>query len=59
VSAPSSGSVLAAPAVRRVAREQNVDISLVVGSGADGRIMKEDIMDYVSGKQGKKNKIEG
>ncbi|KAI8334786.1 2-oxoacid dehydrogenases acyltransferase-domain-containing protein [Chlamydoabsidia padenii] len=47
----SPGSVLATPAVRRVAREQNVDLSLVEGSGVDGRIMKEDVMNHVSGKQ--------
>ncbi|ORZ06651.1 2-oxoacid dehydrogenases acyltransferase-domain-containing protein [Absidia repens] len=42
---------LATPAVRRLAKEQNVDISQVAGSGANGRVMKEDIMDYASGKQ--------
>jgi 2-oxoisovalerate dehydrogenase E2 component (dihydrolipoyl transacylase) len=36
-----------------LAKEQNVDISQVVGSGANGRVMKEDIMDYASGKQSK------
>jgi 2-oxoisovalerate dehydrogenase E2 component (dihydrolipoyl transacylase) len=44
---------LATPAVRRLAKEQNVDISQVAGSGANGRVMKEDIMNYVSGKQSK------
>ena len=36
--APSS------PAVRRLARECGVDLSSIVGSGPDGRILKEDIL---------------
>lgn len=46
----SSGKALASPAVRRLAREKNIDISLVQGSGKKGRVMKQDIEQYVSGK---------
>jgi pyruvate dehydrogenase E2 component (dihydrolipoamide acetyltransferase) len=39
--------VYAGPAVRRLARELGVDLSLVTGSGARGRIVKEDVQGYV------------
>ncbi len=32
------------PAVRRLARELGVDLSLIVGSARDGRIVKEDVL---------------
>ncbi|KAF9941634.1 hypothetical protein BGZ67_004465 [Mortierella alpina] len=38
----------ATPAVRRVARENNVDIALIKGSGKGGRVMKEDVMAYLA-----------
>lgn len=37
------GKAIASPAVRRRARELDIDISLVPGSGAKGRVMKEDV----------------
>ena len=37
------GKAIASPAVRRRAREMNIDISLVAGSGKKGRVMKEDL----------------
>ncbi|KAI8873041.1 hypothetical protein GQ42DRAFT_160819 [Ramicandelaber brevisporus] len=39
--------VLAAPSVRRIAKENNVDLSTVIGTGKDGRITKEDIQRFV------------
>ena len=45
----AQGKALASPAVRRIAREHNVDISLVKGSGKDGRVLKGDIQAYVDG----------
>lgn len=43
---PTSGSVLATPAVRRLAREKNLDLSLISGTGKSGRILKEDVIKY-------------
>src|SRR5207245_11141563 len=40
---PSSGEVLAAPAVRRLARELNVDLAAVRGSGPPGRVTEDDV----------------
>ncbi|MBJ2128416.1 dihydrolipoyllysine-residue acetyltransferase [Alteromonas sp. IB21] len=38
------GKVLASPAVRRIAREHNIDLSAVNGSGEKGRILKADVL---------------
>ena len=38
------GKVLASPAVRRVAREHNIDLSGLTGSGKKGRILKADVI---------------
>jgi pyruvate/2-oxoglutarate dehydrogenase complex dihydrolipoamide acyltransferase (E2) component len=35
------------PAVRRVAREHGVDLSMVAGSGHGGRVTREDVMKFV------------
>jgi pyruvate dehydrogenase E2 component (dihydrolipoamide acetyltransferase) len=50
--AVSSGSnrVLASPLARRLAKESNVDLSRVQGSGPHGRIIARDIEDAKSGK---------
>ncbi|MDN7123934.1 dihydrolipoyllysine-residue acetyltransferase [Pseudidiomarina terrestris] len=47
--AARQGKAIASPAVRRRARELDVDISKVSGSGAKGRVMKEDVEQHVSG----------
>ncbi len=39
----------ASPAVRRFARELGVDLSRLKGSGRRGRILKEDVQDFVKG----------
>lgn len=49
--AASTGSALATPAVRRLARELGVDIHLVAGSGDGGRILAEDVRRMASGNQ--------
>ena len=36
------------PLVRRIAREHNIDLRLVLGTGSEGRITKEDILRYLS-----------
>ena len=41
--------VLATPAVRRIAQEYGVNMGDVVGSGKEGRVLKEDILAHVEG----------
>lgn len=40
---------LASPAVRRIARENDLDIASVAGTGKQGRVLKEDVVNYLSG----------
>lgn len=40
---PPAGDVLAAPAVRRLAKEMNVDLRTIRGSGPQGRLIEDDI----------------
>ena len=44
-----NGKALASPAVRRLARELSIDLSLVPGSGEKGRVYKEDVKAYANG----------
>ena len=39
------------PLARRLAREHNVDLNSIQGTGANGRVRKEDILGYVSQRQ--------
>ena len=41
------GSVHSGPATRKLAREFGIDLTVVQGSGPKGRILKEDLHDYV------------
>lgn len=41
--------VLATPAVRRIAREKDIDLSDVQGTGPNGRVLKEDMLNFVEG----------
>lgn len=45
------GRVLAAPAVRRLAKELGVDLTLVRGSGPGGRIREEDVYAFVEARK--------
>ncbi len=45
--ASSTAKVYAGPAVRRLARELGVDLTTVNGSGARGRIVKDDVKSFV------------
>ncbi|RXG71750.1 Lipoamide acyltransferase [Armadillidium vulgare] len=47
------GKVITTPAVRRMATEYKVDLSKVEGTGKDGRILKEDILNYIQKKDTK------
>ncbi|RRJ84540.1 dihydrolipoyllysine-residue acetyltransferase [Aestuariirhabdus litorea] len=41
------GKALASPAVRRIAREHQLDLSRIEGSGRDGRVLKEDLLRHL------------
>ncbi|MFQ6603932.1 MAG: 2-oxo acid dehydrogenase subunit E2 [Fidelibacterota bacterium] len=43
----SSSPSLASPSVRRFARELGADLSLITGSGAKGRITRDDVQNYI------------
>jgi 2-oxoisovalerate dehydrogenase E2 component (dihydrolipoyl transacylase) len=45
VNKENTGKALASPAVRRLARELDVDLSQITGSGDKGRVLKDDIID--------------
>ena len=47
-----SGLIPAGPAARRLAREKNIDITRVPGTGARGRITVEDVEAFASGTTG-------
>ena len=47
--APGGGRAFASPLVRRLAREQSVDLRMVSGSGPHGRIVKRDFDQYLEG----------
>ncbi|HXY17171.1 MAG TPA: 2-oxo acid dehydrogenase subunit E2, partial [Gaiellaceae bacterium] len=42
--------VLAAPAVRRFAEEQGIDLAVVTGSGPDGRVERADVIAAITGR---------
>lgn len=44
-----SEKVKTTPSVRRIAREQNLDLTKVLATGKDGRILKQDVLSYVEG----------
>ncbi|WP_426416933.1 dihydrolipoyllysine-residue acetyltransferase [Aestuariirhabdus sp. LZHN29] len=46
-SAVKAGKALASPAVRRIAREHQLDLSTIAGSGREGRVLKEDLLRYL------------
>ncbi|MDX9904207.1 MAG: dihydrolipoamide acetyltransferase family protein [Bacteroidales bacterium] len=47
-SATGGRKVLATPVARAMAREMNIDINMVTGTGPAGRVMKSDIQNYHS-----------
>lgn len=47
----STKRIIAMPSIRKFAREHEVDIQQVVGSGTNGRILKEDVEQFMNGGQ--------
>ncbi len=56
--ASKKGNVAAMPSVRKLARELGVDITQVVGSGKNGRILAEDIKRFAEGGQPEAEEVE-
>ena len=48
VASINTDSVLSTPAVRKMAREHDLDLAAIVGTGKQGRVLKEDILNYLS-----------
>jgi len=48
---PTDASMRMTPAVRRLVREHNLDVSQVTGSGAGGRVTRDDVLAFVAGHQ--------
>jgi 2-oxoisovalerate dehydrogenase E2 component (dihydrolipoyl transacylase) len=46
-----SQRVLTTPAVRKMAREHKLDLATIEGTGKQGRVLKEDVLDYLSEKK--------
>lgn len=44
---PSSGKYLATPAVRKLGMEHNLDLSTLVGTGPQGRVLKSDVLTHL------------
>ena len=50
---PTTGErVRSSPLVRRIAKENNLDLSQVAGTGSEGRITKEDVLRHMNGAGG-------
>ncbi len=45
--APATSAAKMSPAVRRLLDEHDLDATIIVGSGKDGRITKSDVLDYL------------
>ena len=43
---PADGQVRASPIARRLARERGIDLSLLTGTGPNGRVVEQDVLDY-------------
>jgi pyruvate dehydrogenase E2 component (dihydrolipoamide acetyltransferase) len=53
IPSPPSGEVRASPIAKRLAREHNVDLTQVTGSGGDGRITEKDLLAFIERQQEK------
>jgi 2-oxoisovalerate dehydrogenase E2 component (dihydrolipoyl transacylase) len=43
----TDGAVIATPAVRHLAKENNINLNMIKGTGRDGRIVKSDVLAYL------------
>jgi len=43
-----AGRIIASPRARKAAREQSIDLALLTGTGPSGRIVEQDVLDYVA-----------
>ncbi|MCA1027782.1 dihydrolipoamide acetyltransferase family protein [Cytobacillus sp. FSL W7-1323] len=50
--------ILAAPYTRKIARDLNIDIERIVGTGPAGRVMDDDVYQFVEGYRAKETKKE-
>lgn len=48
---PGKHAALATPAVRHLTKELDVDITDIIGSGKDGRVLKEDVQKFASSRE--------
>jgi 2-oxoisovalerate dehydrogenase E2 component (dihydrolipoyl transacylase) len=46
--APDSSKVLTTPAVRKMAREHQLDLGTIPGTGKQGRVLKEDVLGFLA-----------
>jgi 2-oxoisovalerate dehydrogenase E2 component (dihydrolipoyl transacylase) len=44
----TNGSIRVSPAVRRMAREHNIDLTMISGTGMGGRITRDDVVGFVN-----------
>jgi len=49
--------VRSSPLVRKLAREHNIDLAQVTGSGTGGRVTKQDVLDFVEHRAGKRSDV--
>ena len=45
---PPAGRIFASPRARKTAREHAIDLALLTGSGPNGRIVEQDVLDYAA-----------
>ncbi|MDC0230672.1 pyruvate dehydrogenase complex dihydrolipoamide acetyltransferase [Aureispira] len=48
---PTNGRIKASPLAKAMAKEEGIDISVVKGTGDDGRVIKRDIVEYLKNPQ--------
>ncbi|MBU15106.1 MAG: dihydrolipoyllysine-residue succinyltransferase [Gammaproteobacteria bacterium] len=49
VGSEAEGYSLLSPAARKIAKENNLDVTAIKGTGKDGRVTKEDVVHHLSG----------